>query len=526
MNRPLLTRDDLRHSQVQIEKLVRSLPAVLIDSKMASGKTGATLAAIAEMLNRFDIQRVLVIAPLRVARDTWPEEVRTWEPSRFCSVAVAVGGEAERVAAIESDAEITVINFENLPWLVKRLGGAAGWKYDCVVVDESSQFKAGRKRTLPTTTKAPRKVWVVVRASDEQEIDDGPVFTGWREAVKWINTRNRKDEDGNKIDLKQVTRIISKVNKGGNLTRFGALASVRKKIRRIILLTGTPAPNGVRDLWGQIYLLDQGKRLGSTISDFEGRYLIKNNYTYEVRVRPGAEEEITSRIKDVMYSIPPPADLPKPTMIPVKVQLPSEVLKEYRRFKRQMVSELHDVEAVNNGVLTQKLLQFSNGSMYREDRSIAKIHDAKLDAFDDLVKQAAGDPMLALYGFRFDLQEMRRLYPKAVLLSEDKDAIKKWSDGSIKLLLAHPASCAHGLNLQYGGHLGIWFGLTWSLELYQQANARLARPGQKWPVAMYQIISEGTDDQRVLDALESRGSTQDDISKAVRRSIEMSQYED
>lgn len=514
MTRPLLPRDLLRPQQLEIADLIRRHKALMVVLRMGGGKTGAVLTTLLDMLDRFEIRRVLVVAPLRVARDTWPDEVRAWEHTRLMSVAVAIGNKATREEAVDRKAEITVINFENLTWLYEYVGGARGWPFDCLVIDESSQFKAGKKRTTTTKSRGMRNVWVVVRKDNGKEVPEAPVFTDWQEAVAWIEDDGRPG-----LDLKKTKRMMTRVTKGGRLTRFGALARVRKKVDRVIELTGTPAPGGVHDLWGQVYLLDQGQRLGSTLTEFEDRYFTKNTYSYEIKPKPGAEAEIMSRIDDVMFSFPPPADLPEPTFVPVRVDLKPSVLDEYVRFKRNMVSEIHDVEAVSRGVLTMKLLQFANGSMYREDRSIAKIHDEKLGALDDLITRAAGDPMLVFYGFRFDLDEIRRIYPKAVLLSEDESAVRRWNNGEIKVLVAHPRSCAHGLNLQFGGHLGVWYGLTWSLELYQQANARLARPGQKHPVAMYQILANGTDDDRVLEVLEARNATQEDITEAVRLAI-------
>jgi hypothetical protein len=304
-----------------------------------------------------------------------------------------------------------------------------------------------------------------------------------------------------------------RVRKGGRITRFGALAAVRKKIDRIYLLTGTPGD--LLDLWGQVYLLDQGQRLGRTQQQFHGRWFNVNKYAHTIEPKDCAEAEITAKVKDVMVSLPPLDIVPPPVYVPVPVKLPPKVMEEYRRFERTLVSEIYDVEAVTREVLTNKLQQFANGSMYREDRSVVTVHDAKLRALDELLERAAGDPMLIFYGFRFDLAQIRARHPDAVVLSESKSAVKDWNAGKIRKLLAHPASCAHGLNLQYGGHLACWYGLTWSLELYLQANARLPRPGQKDLVAIYQIIAEGTADEDVLAALGRKGASQDRVTNAV-----------
>lgn len=250
----LLRRSDLHPQQRTIAQLCRDHRALLIVARMGSGKTAATLTVLRDALDAFDVQRVLIVAPLRVAKDVWPEEIETWQHTRALSVAVALGAPAARARAVDAGAEITIINFENLTWLHEYVGGAKGWPFDCVVIDESSAFKAGKKRT--TTSK-------------------------------------RKNAKGRTV-----------VTKGGKLTRFGALARVRNKIRRMILLTGTPAPNGVHDLWGQVYLLDQGARLGSTMTAFEQRWFEKNTYTYEVKPKPHAEQEIMAQISDVMFELP------------------------------------------------------------------------------------------------------------------------------------------------------------------------------------------------------------------------------
>lgn len=447
-------RSELRDQQRIIVKEIVDRPAKLIVSHMGSGKTGATLTALRDLLDSFQIHRVLVIAPLRVARDTWPDEIDTWAHTRPLSYSVCVGTEAERRAALRRNVEIVVINRENLPWLWKELGDGVRWDFDCVIVDESSMFKAGKKRTK--------------------------------------------------------TRA---------LTRFGVLAQARKKIRRIYLLTGTPAPNGIADLWGQIYLLDQGQRLGATQKAFHDRWFDINRYTFKVTPKSYAEQEIMARIGDVMVSLPTLEIVAPPVFVPVKVQLPSGVKAEYDRFERTLVAEAYDVEAVSRGVLTNKLLQFGNGHLYKEDGSVVAVHDAKFAALDDLIEQAAGDPVLIWYAFKFDLERIREKYPHAVVFNEDPEAIKKWNRGEIKIGLAHPASLGHGTNLQYGGHIAIWFGLTWSLELYQQANARLPRPGQKHIVAIYQIIAEGTVDEDVLAVLDGKASTQDSVTRAVLHRI-------
>lgn len=463
----LRPRAVLRDQQQFIVSTIKEKEGSLIVSAMGSGKSGATLTAMIDMLKDGTVKRWLVIAPLRVAASTWPDEIATWEHSQDVTFAVCVGAPGARRYALDKKAQITMVNREVLVWLAKELGSVDNWPWDGVVVDESSMFKSAKKRT--TKTKAKRS--------------DGTVV----------------------------------VRKGGKQTAFGVLSTARKKINRMVLLTGTPGE--LIDLYGQIYLIDKGERLGASIEDFKARWFDVNQYSREIKPRSYAHDDIMGRIGDVMVSLPALQLVPDPVHIPVHIQLPAAAMAEYKRFKRNLVSELHDVEAVNAGVLTNKLLQFAGGSMYREDRSIAAVHTAKLDALDDLIEQANGEPVLIFYGFKFSKDEILKRHPDAVVFNESDTAIKDWNEGRITKLLMHPKSGGHGTNLQYGGHIAIWFDLTWSLELYLQANARLPRPGQKHIVAIYKILAEGTVDDRVVDALDNKETNQKAIIQAVEAEI-------
>lgn len=459
----------LREQQRFISDVVKKHPYMMIVSDMGSGKTGATLDAVRHLLDYQEVSRVLIVGPKLVAKETWRTEIRTWRHTKCLSVAVCVGDAKTRRSALDEDAEITCINRENLPWLWKEVGGLNGWRWDMVVVDESSTFKAGRSRTKRTRVK------------------------------------DRKTGQ-------------MRYRRGGNLTRFGVLAAARSKITRLIELTGTPGQ--LIDLWGQIYLLDQGERLGRSRDAFQQRWFRENPYTREITPFEHSEREIMDRVADLMVSMPKLQIVPEPVHTPVPIDLPPEVIREYREFKKTLVSDLYDVEAVNSGVLTNKLMQFANGSMYNERGEVVPVHTEKLDALDELIERAADENVLIFYGFRFDLEQIRKRHPDAVVLNETENAVSLWNEGKIKKLLAHPASCAHGLNLQYGGHIAIWFGLTWSLELWLQANARLPRPGQTKIVSIYQIVARGTVDERALSVLMGKGANQDRIIDAVRAEIE------
>ena len=292
------------------------------------------------------------------------------------------------------------------------------------------------------------------------------------------------------------------------MTRFGIMTTARRKIERVIELTGTPAPQGLIDLWGQAYLLDQGQALGRDKSEFERKWFDKDPYTYAVTPKAGAEIEILNRLKHLLVTIPREKVTPDAQFVPMKVRLPEKAMAEYREFEKTLVSQPYDVEAVSNGVLANKLLQFANGHMYREDRSVVHIHNAKMDALDELIEASKGENLLVFYSFKFDKDSIRARYPHAVVANESKDFVTDWNKGKIRLGLAHPASIGHGTNLQWGGHIAAWYGLTFSLELWLQACMRLPRPGQTKQVLIYPIIAEGTYDERALTILNDKDSTQ------------------
>jgi len=467
MTRDPRPRSMLREDQTFIIDTIKQKDGCMIVLGMGGGKTASTLTAMKDLLEDGTIKRWLVIAPLRVARDTWPDEMNDWLHLQNLDFAVCVGAPEARRYALRKNAKITIVNREVLTWLAKELGSVENWPWDGLVIDESSMFKAGKKRTTKT---------------------------------------KRKRADGS-----------TAVSKGGKQTAFGVLSTARKKVKKVVELTGTPGE--LIDLWGQFYLIDKGERLGATLEDYKARWFDENQYSREIKPRSYAHAEIMERLKDVMISLPPRQLVEPPVHIPVKVKLSDDVMKEYNRFRRTLVSDLHDVEAVNAGVLTNKLLQFAGGSMYREDRSIAAVHTAKLDALDELIEQANGEPVLIFYGFKFSLEEIQKRHPDAVVFNQSPTAIKDWNEGRIKKLLMHPKSGGHGTNLQYGGHIAIWFDLTWSLELYLQANARLPRPGQKNIVAIYKILAEGTVDDRVVTALDSKETNQKLIIEAVEAEI-------
>ncbi len=415
-----------------------------------------TLTAIINLMyDSFDVSRVLIVCPLRVARDTWPAEIEKWDHLRGLDYAVAVGTEEQRRTALWKHAPITIINRENVQWLVEKSG--ASFDYDMVVIDELSSFKAH--------------------------------------------------------DTK----------------RFKALMQVRPKVKRIVGLTGTPSSNGLMDLWAEFKLLDMGKRLGRFITHYRDEFFVPDKRSaqqiFSYKPKSGAEDEIYRRIGDITISMKSTDYLKMPERIEntVKVVFSPEEKRLYDEMKDDMIAQLDDAEidAVNAASLSNKLSQMANGAVYDEDHGIHSIHSRKLDALEDLIEAANGKPVLVTYWFKHDLARIKERFPCVREIKTSAD-IADWNAGNIPVAVVHPASAGHGLNLQSGGSTLIWFGLTWSLELYQQTNARLWRQGQKAEtVVVYHIATAGTIDESILSALKQKNKTQSALIDAVKAQLEV-----
>ena len=426
--------------------------AVFLD--MGLGKTVVTLTAINEMCrDTFLVSKVLVIAPLRVARDTWPAEIEKWNHLKGLTYAVAVGTEAERRAALLQNASVYIINRENLCWLIEDSG--LPFDFDMVVIDELSSFKSHRAK------------------------------------------------------------------------RFKSLLKARPRIKRIVGLTGTPSTNGLMDLWAEFRILDLGKRLGRYITHYRQNYFIpdKRNgmVVFSYKPLPGAEEAIYKQIDDITISMKAEDYLDMPDCIynEVKVKLDKKERKVYNTLKKEMVVSIgaDEVDASNAAVLSNKLSQLANGAIYSDDKKVISIHDRKLDALEDLIEAANGKPVLVAYWFKHDFERIKKRFDVREIKSS-KD-IADWNNGQIPVAVIHPASAGHGLNLQAGGSTLIWYGITWSLELYQQTNARLWRQGQKSEaVIIHHIIAEKTVDEQIMAALNRKDKTQSALIDAVRVNLE------
>lgn len=435
--------------QTQAIDFITSYDESAIFLGMGLGKSVIALTAIWQLvLDYFLVSRVLVIAPLRVARDTWPAEATKWDHLEGLSLAVAVGSKQDRLNALAKNSMVTVINRENIPWLVAHYGKA--WPFDMIVIDELSSFKNHRAK------------------------------------------------------------------------RFSALVKMRPYVTRWVGLTGTPAANGLMDLWAQFRLLDGGTRLGRYISRFRDRWFVPDKrggmQVFSYKPRAGAEDEIYAAISDITLSMKTTdhLQLPELTVTTTKVSLADNERAVYERLKQDLVVELDGqvVDAANAAALSGKLLQLASGAIYNEQSQAIAVHSAKLDAFEDLVEAANGQNLLVVYWFRHDLERIVQRFPQARVLKTAED-IEAWNNSEIRLGLIHPASAGHGLNLQAGGHMLVWFSLTWSLELYQQTNARLYRQGQTQPVTITHLVAEGTLDEAVLKALDTKNTTQAALIDAV-----------
>lgn len=444
------------YQQAGIEWII-DRPACALFWGMGTGKTVTTLTALDALLAIGDARRVLVVAPLRVAQDTWTKEAGKWEHLRHLRVVSLCGAPAARQRALDADADIWVINRENVQWLCELCEKRRAWPWDTVVIDELSSFKSAQAK------------------------------------------------------------------------RWKALKRFRGCMARVIGLTGTPASNGLIDLWPQLYLLDRGERLGRTLTAYRSKYFTPDRYNgpvvYSYRLRPGAEEAIYSVIGDICMSLRKEDVLSLPGQVyeRVELRLPPALQKEYKKFERDQIlaatDESGEIVAQTAAALTNKLLQYANGAIYDDERQVRPIHTVKLDALEELLEAAAGEPVLVLYAYQHDRDRIRERIPGCRSLDTSED-ISAWNRGEIPVALAHPASVGHGLNLQYGGHIIIWYGLTWSLELYQQANERLNRPGQTQVCRVYHLVVKGTHDERVLSALEHKDVTQSALINALKLALD------
>jgi SNF2 family DNA or RNA helicase len=441
--------------QTRATQLVIDKPKIGLFLDMGLGKTVITMTAIQELMyDRFEISRVLVIAPKRVAEDTWTREHARWDHLKDLRISKALGNERQRIQALRAEADIYVIGRDNVIWLINYYQGLRkGWPFDMIVIDELSSFKNPQAK------------------------------------------------------------------------RFRALKKVMPSVSRVVGLTGTPSPNGLMDLWAEVYLLDQGKRLGPTLGSYRERYFrpgARHGYVvYKWEPFRNAQKEIEDKISDICISMSAADYLKLPRRIDnaIPVQLSPEEMEAYKRMERDQLLQIEDddIAAPNAAAVMTKLLQIANGSVYTNEGKVVKIHEAKLEVLAEIV-DTTDSPVLVFYSYKHDLAAIQGKIVGARILESEKD-ISDWNAGRVQVLLAHPASVGYGLNLQAGGHVIVWYGLTWSLELYQQANARLYRQGQEKPVVIHHLIAEGTVDEEVMAALQNKDTSQSALMTALKERL-------
>nr|DAU28969.1 MAG TPA: Helicase of the snf2 rad54 family [Caudoviricetes sp.] len=439
------------YQRIAIERVMENTHyGLLLD--MGLGKTISTLYAIEQLMyDSFEVQKVLIIAPKKVAESTWAQEARKWNQTKHLRVASILGSANDRIQAVESEADIYVMNRENVQWLYEYLTKKKQFPFDMLVIDESSSFKNPQAK------------------------------------------------------------------------RFKAMRKMRPLFKRIVILTGTPAPNTLMDLWAQMYLLDGGERLGKTITEYRTRYFrpdkTNGHIVYSYRLQQGADETIYGKIQDICMSLKAKDYLNLPDRIDnvITISLTDKERELYREMERTHILTLVDEEisALNAAAVANKLLQMANGAIYNEDGDAIVIHRQKIARLKELVEVNEGKPILVFYNFKHDLESIKEAFPKSVELKTDAD-VEEWNNGNIQMLLAHPASAGYGLNLQAGGHIIVWYGLTWSLEQYQQANARLHRQGQQEPVIVHHLVAKDTMDEQVMRTLERKEVGQDALLEAIK----------
>lgn len=449
----------LHNYQVVAKDFIIGHPYAAVILDMGMGKTATTLSAVNElMFDRFEVTKVLVIAPLRVANTVWSDEIEQWSELRHLRYSKIVGTPKQRKVALQKDADIYIVNRENLPWLVEQC--SPYFKWDMVVIDELSSFKSWQSK------------------------------------------------------------------------RFKAFMAMRPYMKRVVGLTGTPSSNGLMDLFAEFKVIDGGERLGRFIGEFRSRYFEEGrrngNIVYEYIPMDYAECQIQDKISDITISMKALDYLDMPELISTKklVRMTEKEKEKYSQFKKEYVLSVLDgleVTAANAASLTNKLVQLSNGAVYSDDHTVVPLHEQKLDALEDILESANGEPVLVAYWFKHDLARiigrLEKLKVKNRVLKTEED-IREWNKGNVSVGLLHSAGAGHGLNLQKGGHHLVWFCLTWSLELYQQTNARLWRQGQESETVVIQhIVTEGTIDEEILKALENKDAQQERLIEAVKAQV-------
>ncbi len=444
----MLKRSEQHFYQLALIDFIKQKKKAGLFIDMGLGKTSISLTAVKDILEDFAALNVLVIAPLRVANTVWKQEAQKWEHLKDLNIEICTGSLQERKSQLKKKADIHIINKENVQWLVEHF--EKQWKWDLIIIDESSTFKSHKAK------------------------------------------------------------------------RFKYLRKILKNVSHLILLTGTPSPQSLLDLWAQVYLLDNGERLGKNISSYRQRFFKQSGYMgFQYKPIEGAEDQIKSLIKDICVTMKAEDYLTMPKRI-IKneyVEMIPSLKNQYDNLQKNFIIELKkgvNIVAPSASTVANKLLQMCNGCVYDEERNIHQIHTLKIEALKEIIEDNPNENLLVAYNYNHDLEALQKAFPRAVVLGKSGKEVEEWNKGKIKLLLAHPASAGYGLNMQYGGSTIIWYGLTWSLENYQQFNKRIDRQGQTKPVKIIHLIMKSGYDELVMKALTSKAKTQDEIMEYLK----------
>lgn len=485
-----LSKDILYVSQKEVIKYILDNPFLGVFCDMGFGKTIVTLTAIEELIKTKEIKKVMVVSTLLVSRDTWPEEFANWEHTKNISFSFIHGTKNEREEKLKGDESVHIINQENWVGVVEFFGDK--FPYDMLIFDDAQGFKNSKMRNKP-------KKAICIHDKTCPIYIPEPKSKACSMLCNDFKTRPPR------------------------FSRFGAVCNVRPKLKRLLHLTGTPSSKKLLDIFPLFFTLDMGERLGKSFHQYKQRYFNQAYNGFGWKLRDGSEEKIHEKIKDLCIAIESEAELPPCHHIKVPIKFGPKEEKIYRELEKNFIIELEsqEVTALNAGALAGKLLQACGGALYTDDsKDWVTLHDEKIKALQTIVRKHEGEPILIGYNFKHELKRLKKHFPEGIDIRERKDVVRAWNAGKIDILFAHPASAGHGLNLQKGpGHVLVWFGLNWALDMNKQLNKRLHRPGQKREVFIYSIVAKGKIDERVLKAVEDKDTTQNDLLTAVRVDI-------
>ena len=519
------TKDMLRASQLEVIDFVIDTPRCACFSAMGFGKTAALITVIEKLFRLGQVERVLIVTTLRVARNTWPDELADWKHTSYLKFNVITGGPGRRLACARGSEEIHIINQENFVWLAERAGKR--WPYDMVIFDDAEGFKNANRKSSPKKAICIHAKSCPLFLHEKSLICQESEFCGDFRPGKY-NKENCilpcADFRPVRSSLKACITLCKDFRApASRYTRFGALCALSPQVKRLVHLTGTPSNKALLDLWPLIFTIDGGDRLGRTYSQYKNHYFNRSRNGFGWELKPHAQSAIQARIRDICIAVESEAEaeLPRCTAVEREIDLPEEAARLYREFERDLVLNIEgeEIEAANNGVLAGKLLQVCGGAVYTgQGREWVELHDEKFRELDAILKDHRREPVLIGYNFQHELQRLKARYPEGVDIRDRKDAVHAWNAGELPVMFAHPGSAGHGLNLQRGpGRVLVWLGLNWRLDYNKQLNRRLWRSGQQREVFIYYLIARGRADVRLMEGVAKYDWTQAQLLEAVKR---------